>query len=134
MGMIETTLIGVMQEDAKIHESASGYKIAACRVQVSQEKVIKGERRTFNSWHTVKVFGQQVQRIETDAKKGATILAKGEPRRNTYTKRDGTEASNTEIVADVFQVLIPAEGAAAQQEPAALNPFEQTQESPGYPF
>lgn len=134
MGMIQTILVGELQDDPRIHTSSSGYKIASLRVEVAKEKIIKGERREFKSWHTVKVFGQQVELLEKSAKKGCTIFVKGEPRRNAYTKKDGTEAVTQEIAAEDFEILFGgSENSSATIQPEG-GPFKQKQENADYPF
>jgi len=103
MGFIETQLIGVLQEDPKFFEGAN-YALCSLRVQVDELKMVKGEKRTFSSWHTVKVFGQQSALCQGWTK-GDQIFAKGTPRRNKYTGKDGMEKVTWEIAANQIQRL-----------------------------
>ena len=132
MGMIETTLIGVIQDAPKFFTSQQGYKIASLRVQVEQTKMIRGESKTLTSWHTVKVFGAKAELL-VNVDSGDTVLARGELRRNKFVGKDGQEKVTWEIAADHVEVLFKSGGQPSTQE-AGGGPFQTPKQEDGQEY
>lgn len=104
MGMCETTLIGVLIEEPKVYDTESGYKITTLRMRVDLQKIIKGEPRVIQTWHTVKVFGNKAE-AASKFKKDEQLLIRGELRRNKWINKEGEEKISWEIVAEYIDNL-----------------------------
>ena len=104
MGYIQTTIVGTVDAEPKLYTTESNYSILTIRVKVETRKRAKGTFQDFKSWHTVKVFGERCAEL-SGLSVGDTILARGEPRRNKWTNKDGVEQVSWEIAADYAELM-----------------------------
>lgn len=136
------TIIGRVGQNPEIRVSQSGKKI--CRLAVATNSFSGNEKRT--DWHKVVCFEKQAENCEKFVKKGSTVCVDGSIQYNKYKAKDGTERTDTNIMANriVFltyggennQASAPQPQAQPAQNSDGTDTFggENIQESEEIPF
>ena len=94
------TLIGRVTQEPKKHTFANGSCVSSFSLATSD----KWKDKTSNEWkeqtefHNINVVNEILAKfVDTYLKKGDLILVEGDLTYRKYTKKDGTEASTTEV-------------------------------------
>lgn len=111
------TIIGRVGQNPEIRVSQSGKKI--CRLAVATNSFSGNEKRT--DWHKVVCFEKQAENCEKFVKKGSTVCVDGSIQYNKYKAKDGTERTDTNIMANriVFLTYGNENNQASAQQPQA---------------
>jgi len=104
-------LIGNLGQAPEILKFENGNKMAKFNLATSETyKNAKGEKVTDTQWHSIVVWGKQVETIEKYVTKGQEIAVEGKLVTRTYETKEGEKRWKTEIVANEF-LLIGKKGA-----------------------
>lgn len=99
-------LIGNIGKAPEILTFENGNKMAKFSLATNEYyKNAKGEKVEDTQWHSITVWGKQVDTIEKYVTKGSEIAVEGKLVTRTFETKEGEKRSKTEIVAHEFLLL-----------------------------
>lgn len=93
-------LIGYLGKDPQFIKFKTGKEMARLRMATDTYVHEAGERKKYTEWHTIKIWGPQVERIRNYLIKGSHVLVDGRLGYSSYTDKDGQTRYFTEIRAN----------------------------------
>lgn len=111
------TVVGRLGRDPEMRYLPSGDPVTSFSVATDRAWNDKsGQKQKETTWFRISVFGKQAEIANQYLNKGKMVLVEGRLRADpktggpsTYTRQDGTVASNFEIVAENLRFLSPRE-------------------------
>ena len=125
----KVVLIGNLGRDPEVRYMPSGEQITNITVATTDRWRDKatGEQKEATEWHRISFFGKLAEVAGQYLKKGSQVYIEGKLRTRKYTDKDGVDRYQTDIIADVMQMLgsRQAEGAqpAGTKQPAQRNSY-----------
>ncbi len=118
------TVVGRLGRDPEMRYLPSGDPVTSFSVATDRAWNDKsGQKQKETTWFRISVFGKQAEIANQYLNKGKMVLVEGRLRADpktggpsTYTRQDGTVASNFEIVAENLRFLSPREEGGAAGE------------------
>ena len=111
------TLIGNLGKDPERKQTPSGAEYAVFSLATSEGRKVNDQWQTETEWHYVKVWGQQVERVCSQLKKGSKAYVEGKLK--SY-EVDGQR--RYEIVCHTWRALDPRQRDANDIAPGDLLP------------
>lgn len=122
-------LMGRLTRDPELRRTSSGTAVTTITIAFNNRtKDAQGNNTT--SFVNVNVFGKSAEFVCNYCKKGTLVSVDGRIQERKYTKRDGTNASVIEVVADSVETVIPRNASQQTVDPSIeqLAPQEETVE------
>lgn len=96
----EVMLFGRLGRDAEIKSLPNGDLMATMRLATGEKWTDRnsGEKKERTEWHTVVVFGAQVETVEKYCRKGRRLIVRGPLRTRKWQAQDGSDRYSTEVV------------------------------------
>jgi single-strand DNA-binding protein len=118
------TVVGRLGRDPEMRYLPSGDPVTSFSIATDRAWNDKnGQKQKETTWFRVSVFGKQAEIANQYLSKGKMVLVEGRLRADpktggpsTYTRQDGTVASNFEIVANEMRFLSPKDEGGAVAE------------------
>lgn len=112
-----SAVTGRIGTDPEIRFLESGLTIFSARMAVSHSKKKGDEWEETTTWYDLKFFGSAAEQAVEQLSKGDLVIAIGRVELNTYTKKDGTEGSSLQFIAnDLGKAITAARGTAVKPE------------------
>ena len=136
----KVVLIGNLGRDPEVRYMPSGEQITNITVATTDRWRDKatGEQKEATEWHRVAFFGKLAEVAGQYLKKGSQVYIEGKLRTRKYTDKDGVDRYQTDIIADVMQMLGSKQDGSMQpagtKQPAQRNSYaeaKQTGRRPG---
>jgi single stranded DNA-binding protein len=118
------TIMGHAGSDAQSRQ-VGDQTVTRINVAVETRKKVDGAWAKHTTWWQVEVWGKQAEWLAADGKKGALVIASGEPSLDEYTGKDGTQQKSLRIRATEARVVRAKGEAGASTAPAAAAPATQ---------
>jgi len=117
MSLSKTILIGRAGKDPEVRTTTSGKKVASISVATSESyKDQSGEWQEVTEWHKVVLWGNSVDYIEKNLKKGMLLSVEGKNKTRSYEK-DGITKYTTEVSAQRVDILEKVSGSNSDNTP-----------------
>jgi single-strand DNA-binding protein len=94
-------LFGNLGKKPEIRVTQNGMKIASLRMATSQ----KVKEEWVSTWHTVKAFGKNAERVEHIEASGWEILVIGKLELEKWKDKQGQDKERVVIIADVLRAI-----------------------------
>lgn len=106
-------LIGHAGKDAELRKLQSGESVASFSMAVKDYKGV-------TAWYDVAVFGKTAESyVAPYLKKGNAVFVAGQPKLETFQRKDGTASAKISVVAREVQIMSGDKDEAEKTKPAA---------------
>lgn len=122
-------LLGNVGGDPETITTANGKMISKFTLATNSKN--KGE--TVTEWHKIVTFEKLAEIVSQYVKKGRSVYVEGRIQTNTFKKKDGTDGTSVNIVANEVQLVDKPQGGTNAQQPApsrAPQPAPQAPQAP----
>ncbi len=131
----KVVLIGNLGRDPEVRYMPSGEQITNITVATTDRWRDKatGEQKEATEWHRVAFFGKLAEIAGQYLTKGSQVYIEGKLRTRKYTDKDGIDRYQTDVIADVMQMLGSKQDGSTQpagtKQPAQRNSYEEAKQT-----
>ena len=121
-------LIGRLTRDPELRRTPSDVSVTSFTLAVDERTARDENGQKSTIFIGVSVWRGQAENVAKFCRKGSLVLVDGKLQQRSYTKRDGTEATVLEVMADSVQFLEP-KGSRGAEANAGYEPDVQQDNS-----
>lgn len=128
-------VVGNLGREPEVRYMPSGEQITNITVATTDRWKDKatGEQKEATEWHRVAFFGKLAEIAGQYLKKGSQVYIEGKLRTRKYTDKDGIDRYQTDIIADVMQMLGSKQDGSTQpagtKQPAQRNSYAEAKQT-----
>jgi single-strand DNA-binding protein len=100
-------LVGNLGRDPDLRTFPNGTQVCKFTLGVSRAVKVDGSYQYATDWFHVTCFNKTAERLAAQGHKGLRVFVSGSLRNNSYTRKDGTEVRDTQIIADKVIFNVP---------------------------
>ena len=131
--MNQLTIIGNLTKDPELRATQSGISVCSFTVAVNRKKTAEGQPDA--DFFNVTAWRELGVNCHNYLQKGKKVCVVGPVSLKTYSKNDGGQGANMEVVAQTVEFLSPkSEASEPVQKPEVPKGFSKVEQDDDFPF